>query len=93
MHKEFGIVRVSCAVPRVSIADPLGNATEILSIIDSLPDSDIIVFPELSLSAYSCGRLFHQQVLLDECREQLYRLAELAANTNQLIFVGCFGRS
>jgi len=88
MHKEFGIVRVSCAVPRVSIADPLGNATEILSIIESLPDSDVIVFPELCLSAYSCGRLFHQQVLLDECRDQLYRLAELTANTNQLIFVG-----
>ena len=49
MHKEFGIVRVSCAVPRVSIADPLANATEILSIVESLPDSDVIVFPELCL--------------------------------------------
>ncbi len=88
MHKSFGFVRVSSAVPRVRVADPVGNTTEILSVRESLPDSDIIVFPELSISSYSCGRLFHQQVLLDECKEQLLRLAEQTSDRQQLLLVG-----
>ena len=88
MHKNFGFVRVSRAVPRVRVADRLGNTTEMLSVCESLPDSDIIVFPELSISSYSCGRLFHQQVLLDECKEQLLRFAEQTADSQKLILVG-----
>lgn len=88
MHKDFGIVRVSCAVPRVTVADPAANTKEMLSLLGTLADSDIVVFPELSISSYTCGRLFHQQALLDECETQLAQFAQLAPNPNQLIIVG-----
>ena len=88
MHREYGIVRVSCAVPRVRVADPAGNTNEILAQVGSLPDSDIVVFPELSISAYSCGRLFHQQTLLQECESELLRIAERMPRQNQLLIVG-----
>jgi len=93
MNRQFGLVRVSTAVPRVSVADPAANTTEILSMLDGLPDSDIVVFPELSISSYSCGQLFHQQALLDETEIQLRRLANDAPNKKQLIIVGAPLRS
>jgi len=42
MHKDYGIVRVSSAVPRVRVADPVGNTNEILALTESLPDSDVV---------------------------------------------------
>jgi len=93
MNRQFGLVRVSAAVPRVSVADPVANATEMLGLLEGLPDSDIIVFPELSISSYTCGQLFHQQALLDETEIQLRRLASDAPNKKQLIIVGAPLRS
>lgn len=88
MNKQFGFVRVSAAVPRVSVADPAANTSEMLSVLSGLPDSDIVVFPELAISSYTCGQLFHQQALLDATEEQLLRLAADAPNKRQLIIVG-----
>ena len=93
MNTLFGFVRVSTAVPKVSVADPVANTSEILSMLDGLPDSDIVVFPELSISSYSCGQLFHQQALLDSTETQLQRLANDAPNKQQLIIVGAPLRS
>jgi len=80
-------------VPRVSVADPAANTSEMINMLDGLPDSDIVVFPELSISSYSCGQLFHQQALLDETDIQLRRLASEAPNKKQLIIVGAPLRS
>ena len=88
MHKEFGFVRVSCAVPRVTVADPMANTQEMLELLEGLPDSDIVVFPELAISSYTCGRLFHQQALLDACEDQLLHMARSAPQSQQLILVG-----
>ena len=93
MITEFGIVRVSAAVMKMSVADPLANTSEILRILSGDVDadvihSDVVVFPELCISGYSCGDLFHQKRLLDECLLQLDRLAKSAPNKQQLIFVG-----
>ncbi len=88
MNTQFGFVRVSSAIPKVSVADPSANTSEILSMLAGLPDSDIVVFPELSISSYSCGQLFHQQALLDATETQLQRLAADAPNKRQLIIVG-----
>ena len=88
MNTQFGFVRISTAVPEVSVADPVANTTEILNVLEGLPDSDIVVFPELCISGYSCGQLFHQQALLDATEKQLQRLANDAPNKQQLIIVG-----
>jgi len=93
MNKAFGLVRVTTAVPRVTVADPAANTSEILNMLSGLPDSDVVVFPELSISSYTCGQLFHQQALLDETETQLQRLAADAPNKKQLIIVGAPLRS
>ena len=47
-----------------------------------------MVFPELSISGYTCADLFGQQSLLDECEEALIALAEEFAKIDSLLFVG-----
>jgi len=88
MSHQHGFVRISAATPVVSVADPTENVNTALSMLRGLPESDVVVFPELSVSAYSCGRLFHQSALLDECEAQIQRLCEQAPNPHQLVIVG-----
>ena len=88
MNTQFGFVRVTTAVPKVVVGDPAANTREILTMLDGLPDSDIIVFPELCITSYSCGQLFHQTELLNATETQLCRLAAEAPKKKQLIIVG-----
>jgi len=88
MNTEFGFVRITTAVPRVTVADPEANATEILELLNDHTDSDVVVFPELCVSAYSCGDLFHHQSLLGASARQIERIARDAPNPEQLVIVG-----
>src|SRR3954467_10224810 len=70
-------VRVGACVPQVAIADPARNADETLAL---LRDGDaaaiaLMVFPELSLSAYSIDDLLFQDAVLDAVEAQIDRLA------------------
>ncbi len=87
MYKEYGFVRVSTAVPVVSVADPVANTSQMLAQLETLPDADVVLFPELSVSGYSCGRLFHQEALLDSVETQLARIAA-AVPAHQMVIVG-----
>lgn len=64
----------------------MANAKEHIRIIKELPDSDIIFFPELSITGYTCGELFHQQALLQEAREALTMVSRVVQH--QLVVVG-----
>lgn len=87
---EFGFVRVAAAVPRLKVADCEYNANNIIDMINSADKSGIqfIVFPELSITAYTCGDLFHQQALLNESKEQLASILEKTENTGVVAVVG-----
>jgi NAD+ synthase (glutamine-hydrolysing) len=83
---KFGFIRLTCVSPTVHIANPNANLHAIKKAIHQHAESDILVFPELSMTAYSCGDLFTHDVLLDQAESALL---ELAANvTQQLVFVG-----
>jgi len=88
MTHQHGFVRLSAATPVVSVADPYANVDAMLAILRGLPETDVVVFPELAISAYSCGRLFQQRALLEACEAQTLRLAENNPNNGQLLIVG-----
>ena len=48
-------IRISCAVPAVRVGDVVKNAEDICSYIEKADaeGSDLVVFPELSLTGYS----------------------------------------
>lgn len=87
MHNEFGFVRVSSCSPKVHVGNPMKNAEEIIGVINELNDSDIIVFPELCISGYTCGDLFRQRRLHQEIENAIYRIC-MSVRTYQLVFVG-----
>lgn len=74
---QDGFIRVGAATPKVSIADPVYNANEIIRFVQEADKKKIklLAFPELNLTAYTCGDLFLQKELLDRAKEQLIRIA------------------
>lgn len=70
---NYGFVRVAAAVPSLKVADCAYNAQNIINLIRKADGSgvQIVVFPELSITGYTCADLFHQQTLLYGAEEQL----------------------
>jgi NAD+ synthase (glutamine-hydrolysing) len=75
MH-EHGFIRVAAAVPRLRVGDAAFNAAETLRLMGQAEAAGVgvLVFPELGLTGYTCGDLFHQPALQ---RAALDALAEV----------------
>ena len=76
--KTHGFVRVAAATPVSHVGDPVANAQAHLALIRQAADQgvDLMVFPELSLSAYAIDDLHMQAALLDEVERQVAVLAQ-----------------
>jgi NAD+ synthase (glutamine-hydrolysing) len=83
-----GFVRIAAVSPVARVADPVANAREILSLLPEHEEADILLFPELCLTAYTCEDLFQQDTLLRAARDELMRIAAATAGRKQLIVVG-----
>lgn len=87
---NYGFVKVAAAVPRVKIADCKYNAGQLESLI-AIADGkgvQIITFPEMCITAYTCGDLFGQQSLLEEAE---MGLVQILNNTRQLDIISILG--
>ncbi|MDD2797931.1 MAG: NAD(+) synthase [Bacteroidales bacterium] len=73
---KHGFIKVAAAIPAVKVADCSFNREAIDRLLKRAYDDqvEIICFPELSLTAYTCGDLFHQQLLVEEAEAALDRL-------------------
>ena len=89
---KHGFVRAAAASPKLKVADVKFNAQEILKELKRLAGekAEIAVFPELSLSGYTCGDLFFDGALLSAARSAAFYLAEESNKfaPNLLFFVG-----
>ncbi|ESQ93756.1 NAD(+) synthase [Asticcacaulis benevestitus] len=85
-----GFVRIACVTPKVHIADPQANLAEHISLAKRADEAgaDLVVFPELSLSAYAIDDLFTQEVLLESCKEALEALIRESENIRSILIVG-----
>lgn len=85
-----GYIKVAAAIPRVKVADVTFNITEIENLMARAEGLgvEIICFPELCITAYSCQDLFAQQLLLDEAESGLMRIMELSHNLSITAIVG-----
>ena len=90
MDKRFEYMRVAAAVPSLKVADPNYNKKEIAAVALRAAEEDarVLVFPELSMTGYTCQDLFCQITLIDECEEALSFLLEETKYLNMLIAVG-----
>ena len=91
-----GFLRVACATPEVRVADCKFNTITIKELIDEakLQNVSLIVFPELSITAYTCGDLFLQKRLQNEAIDSLLELTDYSKAVDMIIIVGlpiCYG--
>lgn len=86
MNNKYGFVRVAAVSPRVYIGNPEQNAIDARSEINHLDNADIVLFPELSMTGYTCGDLFGQESLTDNALKETVKLAERIGE--QLVIVG-----
>lgn len=87
---KHGFVRVAAATPKIRVADCEYNANRIMEYIDLAERQEIklIVFPELSISGYTCGDLFLQDTLLRNAMEHIKTVANFTKDKELVVVVG-----
>ena len=74
-------IRIACAVPAVKVGDVKKNTEDICRMIGQADEKncDIVLFPELALTGYTCADLFFQDALLKAAMDGLRRIAACTA--------------
>jgi len=83
-------IRVAAAAPRVSVGDPAANGRAILALTRRADEAKaaLVVYPELSLSAYAIDDLLQQDALLKAVDHEIGRLAEATKALFPVVIVG-----
>jgi len=85
---RFGFVRITCASTKTVVADPESNAAEVIRVWNEAGDSDIVLFPELGITGYTCADLFGQSALLEAGVRATLRVAGATRGRDGLVLVG-----
>lgn len=87
---EFGFIRVAAATPRVKVADVDANVEEICRMAEIAENEQvsILAFSELSVTGYSCGDLFAQELLVSRAEEGVKRLKTFSRGKSLTLVVG-----
>ena len=89
IHRH-GFVRVAAATPRVRVADPAANAGAAIERARAADaeGADLLVLPELCLSAYAIDDLLTQEALLDAVEHGLADVIEASAGLRPVLLIG-----
>ncbi len=87
---NYGFVRVATAVPKMQVGNVDFNVTEIKKLATEATkrEAAVISFPELCLTGYTLGDLFHQELVLKKALKALEDLKFFSINIPSLICVG-----
>lgn len=90
MNKRFGFVRVGAVVPEIKVSDVAFNVSKIK---DAMLDAnakgiEITLFPELSLTGYTCADLFLNEHLLNRAIDGLKELRDYSKKIKGVFIVG-----
>ena len=87
---SFGFCKVAAAIPSVRVADCAYNVDEMLKWADKAEREgvQIMTFPELGLTAYTCQDLFLQERLLRDAEEWLKVLLQATCSFDVVMIVG-----
>jgi NAD+ synthase (glutamine-hydrolysing) len=85
------LLRVLSISPKLHLGRPLENLAQHVDAIEktvSKNDAEIILFPELSITGYTCGDYFTNSELIDRSAIAVERLVEATRSIDQLIVFG-----
>ena len=87
---KYGFVKVASAIPSVKVGDVIFNTQKIEEQIVQAEGKnvDVIVFPELSVTGYTCQDLFRQQLLLEAAEQSVLMLLDFTRHLDIIAIVG-----
>lgn len=87
---NYGYIKVASAIPSVKVGDCQFNLQEIEQMIARAEGQgvEVIVFPELSITGYTCQDLFRQQLLLDVAEQSVLMLLDFTRQLDIIVIVG-----
>ncbi|MDE6283150.1 MAG: NAD(+) synthase [Muribaculaceae bacterium] len=88
MHNGF--FRVASCIPPVKVADPNANADAIIEMLHQADRKgvELAVFPELCVTGYTCGDLFHSELLVNTANDAVRRIADATSSLKVNAVVG-----
>ncbi len=89
MKSKYGYYKVSTANFKINVGDVNKNYLQIASLIDKASQNNVnvLVFPELCLTGYTCNDLFFYKELYLETEKAISKLIEIVPE-NMIVFVG-----
>lgn len=87
---NFGFVKTAAVTPKLRVADCEYNTDEIIKEAQSASEkgAELIVFPELCVTGYTCGDLFFQKALIDSAYIAVCKIAEALKALDSVIIIG-----
>ena len=87
---QNGFITVAAAIPQVKVADCIFNTQQIESMIAQAEGKgvEIIVFPELCITGYTCQDLFLQHTLLEQTETAVMMLLDFTRKLDVITIVG-----
>lgn len=90
METNFGFVRIAAAVPELKVSDILFNTEKIIELIHVAEENrtQVVCFPELCITGYTCADLFFQQQLQEEVLKALSEIQMATLSVSCAVIVG-----
>lgn len=90
MNKSYGYVRVAASVPELKVASVEFNTKEVIKEIKALNKEgvQIVTFPELCLTGYTCADLFSQDILITKSKEAIKNVMEETKTLDIISIIG-----
>ena len=87
---QHGFIKVAAAIPSLKVADCEYNILQIENIVAQAEGKgvEIIVFPELCVTGYTCQDLFRQTLLLEQAENAMLMLLDFTRNLDIIVIVG-----
>ncbi|MCB9071598.1 MAG: NAD(+) synthase [Prevotellaceae bacterium] len=88
--ENFGFIKVAAAIPAIEVANCKSNIVAIEQLIKkaSAKGVQLLGFPELCITGYTCADLFHNQLLIAQAEKALANLIQQTAQLNIITIVG-----
>ncbi|WP_069987346.1 NAD(+) synthase [Massilioclostridium coli] len=88
--KNYGFIRIASACPLGRVGDVMYNTTEICNLIDQAVNQQVslLVFPELSISSYTCGDLLLTSAMKNGVEQAISTIQQHTLEKPITVFVG-----
>jgi NAD+ synthase (glutamine-hydrolysing) len=87
---DYGFMRVASVVPNVNVADVKYNVESIITNIGKAREAgaQLVAFPEMSITAYTCADLFVNELLLEDAEKAIETVKQATVNSDIIVIVG-----